>query len=63
MMRRTQTHHSRSPPTIQVDYLEQTAHSVEVRREVNESGEFGSFGFTLIQERPSIVGTIVPGEC
>lgn len=63
MMRRAQTHtSSRSPPQTQVAYLEQTAHSVEVRREVKENGKYGSFGFTLIQEKPSIVGTVVSGK-
>ena len=44
------------------DYDQDTAHTVEVQREVDENGELGSFGFTLLYERPSIVGTIVPGE-
>lgn len=44
------------------DYDQDTAHTVEVQREVDENGELGSFGFTLNCERPSIVGTIVPGE-
>ena len=53
--------HSRGLPTL--NYSEDTAHTVEVQREVNEKGEFGSFGFTLLYERPPIVGTVVPGEC
>lgn len=44
------------------DYDRDTAHTVEVQREVEENGELGSFGFTLLYERPTIVGTIVPGE-
>ena len=43
-------------------YDEDTAHTVEVQREVDENGALGSFGFTLLYERPAIVGTIVPGE-
>ena len=44
------------------EYSEDTAHTVEVIREENENKEFGSFGFTLLYEKPPIVGTIVPGE-
>ena len=44
-----------------VEYSEDTAHTIEVIREEDESGEFGSFGFTLLYEKPPIVGTIVPG--
>lgn len=43
------------------DYDLDTAHTVEVQREVDENGELGSFGFTLLYEKPTIVGTIVPG--
>jgi len=45
-----------------LDYSEESAHTVEVTREENERGELGSFGFTLLYEKPPIVGTIVPGE-
>ena len=45
------------------DYDPDSAHTVEVLREVNENGELGSFGFTLNDEKPPIVGTVVPGEC
>lgn len=45
-----------------MEYSEDTAHTVEVIREENEHGELGSFGFTLLYEKPPIVGTIVPGE-
>ena len=44
------------------EYDQDTAHTVEVQREVKDSGELGSFGFTLQDERPPKVGTIVPGE-
>lgn len=44
------------------EYDQDTAHTVEVQRELNEHGELGSFGFTLQDERPPKVGTIVPGE-
>ena len=47
---------------LTLDYSEDTAHTVEVIREENEHGELGSFGFTLLYEKPPIVGTIVPGE-
>ena len=49
-------------PLPSFDYDEDTAHTVEVQREVNENGELGSFGFTLLYERPPIVRTVVPGE-
>ena len=48
--------------TIGFEYDPATAHTVEVHREVNDNGELGSFGFTLLYEKPPIVGTIVPGE-
>ena len=44
------------------DYDPDSAHTVEVLREVNEIGELGSFGFTLNDEKPPIVGTVVPGK-
>ncbi len=47
---------------MSLSFSEDTAHTVEVTREVNERGELGSFGFTLNYEKPPIVGTIVPGE-
>ena len=62
MRRAAQVHNRGSPQSPRTDYLEQTAHSVEVRRERNEKGELSSYGFILVQERPPIVGTIVPGE-
>ncbi len=63
MMRRAaQVHNRGGSQSPRVEYLEQTAHSVEVRREMNEKGELGSYGFILVQERPPIVGTIVPGK-
>lgn len=45
-----------------VDYSEETARTVEVIREENERGDLGSFGFTLLYEKPSIIGSIVPGK-
>lgn len=48
--------------TNNCEYDPDSAHTVEVQREVNDRGELGSFGFTLLYERPPIVGTIVPGE-
>ena len=44
------------------DFSEDTAHTVEVTREEEANGEYGSFGFTLLYEKPSVVGTIVPGQ-
>ena len=44
-----------------VQYSLDTAHTIEVSREEDENGEFGSFGFTLLYEKPPVVGTIVPG--
>ena len=44
-----------------VQYSLDTAHTIEVTREEDANGEFGSFGFTLLFEKPPIVGTIVPG--
>ncbi len=49
--------------TTSYDYDQDTAHTVEVQREMDDNGQLGSFGFTLLYERPPIVGTIVPGEC
>ena len=55
--------HSRTGSSLQnTDYDLDTAHTVEVQREVDENGDMGSFGFTLNYEKPPIVGTIVPGE-
>ena len=51
--------HNRGLPSF--DYDEDTAHTVEVQRELNENGERGSFGFTLLYEKPPIVRTVVPG--
>ena len=63
MMQHSGGHHSRSGSTLQnTEYDLDTAHTVEVQREVDENGEMGSFGFTLNYEKPPIVGTIVPGE-
>ena len=45
-----------------LDYFADTARSIEVVREENEQGRFGSFGFTLVQEKPPQVGVVVPGE-
>ena len=50
--------HGRPP----LDYSEESAHTIEVTREEDERGELGSFGFTLLYEKPPIVGTIVPGK-
>ena len=50
--------HGRPP----LDYSEESAHTVEITREEDDRGELGSFGFTLLYEKPPIVGTIVPGE-
>lgn len=44
-----------------LEYSLETAHTIEVSREEDENGEFGSFGFTLLNEKPPNVGTIVPG--
>lgn len=56
-----QSGHSRGPMQS-CEYDQDTAHTVEVQRELNENGELGSFGFTLQDEKPPKVGTIVPGE-
>ena len=47
---------------VALDYSEESARTVEVIREENDHGELGSFGFTLLYEKPSIIGSIVPGE-
>lgn len=62
---------SLSPPPVTMDmltrrpspieYSPETAHTIEVSREEDENGQFGSFGFTLLNEKPPNVGTIVPG--
>ncbi len=63
MMRRAAQAHNRGGlQSPRAEYLEHTAHSVEVRRELNEKGELESYGFILAEERPPIVGTIVPGK-
>ena len=40
----------------------QTAHSVEIIREDDGKGKLGGFGFTLLYEKPPIVGTITPNS-
>ena len=50
--------HERPP----LDYSEESVHTVEIIREENDQGELGGFGFTLLYEKPPIVGTVVPGE-
>ena len=40
----------------------QTAHSVEIIREEDGKGKLGGFGFTLLYEKPPIVGTITPNS-
>lgn len=40
----------------------QTAHSVEIIREEDGKGQLGGFGFTLLYEKPPIVGTITPNS-
>ncbi len=47
-------------PAQSFEYDPDTAHTVEVQRELNEKGELGSFGFTLQEERPP---KVVPGKC
>ena len=45
---------------------EDTARNVEIVREENKDGQLGSFGFTLVQERPPRIGIVIPGtarEC
>ena len=44
-----------------LDYSEESVHTVEIIRE-NDQGELGSFGFTMLYQKPPIVGTVVPGE-
>ena len=54
----------RSPDDL--DFLENTARSVEIVREEGKDGQLGSFGFTLVHEKPARIGTVVPGtalEC
>ena len=48
--------------TTNLEYDMDTAHSVEVHRDINERGQLGSFGFTLVHQKPPIVGSIVSGE-
>lgn len=50
----------RSPDDL--DYLENTARSVEIVREEGKDGQLGSFGFTLVHEKPARIGTVVPGK-
>jgi len=45
-----------------VKLTRQTAHSVEIIREENEKGKLGGFGFTLLYEKPPIVGTVTPNS-
>ena len=45
-----------------LDYLEDASRSVELVREEGRDGQLGSFGFTLIQEKPPRVGTVIPGK-
>ena len=40
----------------------QTAHSVEIIREEDGKGKLGGFGFTLLYEKPPIVGTVTPNS-
>ena len=40
---------------------EDSARSVEIVREENKDGQLGSFGFTIFQERPPRIGTVIPG--
>ncbi len=51
-----------TPERMSLDFSEDTAHTIEVTREVNDRGERGSFGFNLNYEKPTVVGTVVPGE-
>ena len=53
-----------SPPEDQFDlqYFEDNARSVELVREEGKDGQLGSFGFTLYQEKPPRIGTIIPGR-
>lgn len=41
---------------------EDSARSVEIVREENRDGQLGSFGFTIFQERPPRIGTVIPGR-
>ncbi len=41
---------------------EDSARSVEIVREENKDGQLGSFGFTIFQERPPRIGTVIPGR-
>lgn len=45
-----------------IDFLEDSARSVELVREEGREGQLGSFGFTLVQEKPPRVGTVIPGK-
>ena len=44
-----------------LDYLKDTARSIEIVREITKDGGLGCFGFTLVHQRPPKVGTVVPG--
>lgn len=46
----------------QIQYLEDSARSVELVREEGKDGQYSSFGFTLFQEKPPRIGAIVPGN-
>ncbi|XP_019858446.1 PREDICTED: regulator of G-protein signaling loco-like [Amphimedon queenslandica] len=44
-----------------LDYLEDASRSVELVREEGRDGQLASFGFTLVQDKPPRVGTVIPG--
>lgn len=46
-----------------LEFFADQARSVEIVREEKESGQLGSFGFTLVEEKPPEVGIVVPGLC
>lgn len=45
-----------------LDYLEDASRSVELVREEGRDGQLASFGFTLVQDKPPRIGTVIPGE-
>jgi hypothetical protein len=52
---------SETTSTEGIDYLEDCSRSVELVREEGRDGHLGSFGFTLVQEKPARIGLIMPG--
>lgn len=44
-----------------IDFLEDSARSIELVREEGKDGQLGSFGFIIEQEKPPRIRSVVPG--